>query len=83
MIISVPVQTAVCAARASGAFVVEVAVQASVPGLYMPPLLKYVKFPSVPPHTIISLPVQTAVCENRAAGALMTSVVVQLFVAGL
>ena len=44
----------------SGALVVLVAVQLSVLGLYLPPVLK--KMPLVnPPQTIISLPVQTAV----------------------
>jgi hypothetical protein len=59
-IISLPAQTAVCWYRALGALVVLVAVQVSVPGLYLPPVLKTVK-PSTPPHTIISLPVHTAV----------------------
>jgi len=39
-IISLPVQTAVCTDRASGALVVLVAVQPSVLGLYLPPVLK-------------------------------------------
>ena len=43
-----------------GALVVLVAVQLSVLGLYLPPVLKLTK-PSVPPQTIISLPVHTAV----------------------
>ena len=46
--------------RASGALVVLVAVQLSVPGLYLPPVFKSVPL-SIPPQTIISLPVQTAV----------------------
>ena len=58
-IISVPVHTAVCWARASGALVLVVGVQVSVPGLYRPPVFK--ALPLVPPHTIISLLVQTAV----------------------
>ena len=37
-IISVPVQTAVCCNRATGTLVVLVAVQLSVPGLYLPPV---------------------------------------------
>ena len=37
-----------------------VAVQASVPGLYLPPVLKGLRS-SAPPQTIISLSVQTAV----------------------
>ena len=40
--------------------VVLVAVQLSVLGLYLPPVLKKV-LPLYPPQTIISLPVQTAV----------------------
>ena len=59
-IISLPVQTAVCSYRASGALVVLVAVQLSVLGLYLPPVFKKPLLPS-PPQTIISLPVQTAV----------------------
>ena len=39
-IISLPVQTAVCIARAAGALVVLVAVQLSVLGLYLPPVFK-------------------------------------------
>jgi hypothetical protein len=39
-IISLPVQTAVCRARAEGALVVLVAVQLSVLGLYLPPVFK-------------------------------------------
>jgi hypothetical protein len=40
--------------------VVLVAVQLSVPGLYLPPVLKSLPL-LVPPQTIISLPVHTAV----------------------
>ena len=39
-IISLPVHTAVCSRRPSGALVVLVAVQLSVPGLYLPPVFK-------------------------------------------
>jgi hypothetical protein len=39
-IISLPVHTAVCHARASGALVVLVAVQLPVSGLYLPPVLR-------------------------------------------
>ena len=39
-IISLPVQTAVCEARAEGGLVMLVAVQVSVLGLYLPPVLK-------------------------------------------
>ena len=40
MIISLPVQTAVCEARAEGALEVLVAIQLSVLGLYLPPVFK-------------------------------------------
>src|SRR5262249_17920975 len=73
-IISVPSQTAVCPDRASGAFVVVVAVQVSVAGLYLSPVFS----PSpklTPPHTIISLPVQTAVCCARPPGTSPVAVV--------
>ena len=40
MIISLPVQTAVCTVRRLGALMVLVAVQLSVPGLYLPPVFK-------------------------------------------
>ena len=60
-IISLPVHTAVWASRPAGALLVLVAVQLSVPGLYLPPVLKKLGKLSVPPHTIISLPVHTAV----------------------
>ena len=66
-IISLPVQTAVCPYRAAGALVMLVAVQLSVPGLYLTPPFKY--SPPVlilyPPQTIISLPVQIAVWYIR------------------
>ena len=80
-IISLPVQTAVCPVRASGALVVLVAVQVSVLGLYRPPVLKKLML-SPPPQTIISLPVQTAVCPARARGALVVLVAVQVSVLG-
>ena len=50
----------------SGALVVLVAVQVSVLGLYLPPVLKTPLLPR-PPQTIISPPVQTAVWR-RALG---------------
>jgi hypothetical protein len=59
-IISLPVHTAVVNNRPVGAPVVLVAVQLSVPGLYLPPVLKSLT-PFPPPQTIIWLPVQTAV----------------------
>ena len=60
-IISLVVQTAVCASRAEGALAMLVAIQVSVPGLYLPPVFKSVKLKDSPPQTIISLPVHTAV----------------------
>ena len=59
MIISLPVQTAVCPNRKEGTLVVDVAVQVFVPGLYLPPVFRGI--PLLPPQTIISLPVHTAV----------------------
>ena len=64
-IISLPVQTAVCEDRPSGALFVAVAVQLFVTGLYLPPVLRLI-WPKTssqmyPPQTIISLPVHTAV----------------------
>jgi hypothetical protein len=40
MIISVPIQIAVCSHRAEGALMVLVAVQVSVLGLYLPPVFR-------------------------------------------
>ena len=51
-IISLPVHTAVWEKRAAGALVVLVAVQLSVPGLYLPPVLKRLLI-AIPPQTII------------------------------
>ena len=59
-----------------------VAVQLSVPGLYLPPVLKILGNID-PPQTIISLPVHTAVWKTRLAGALVVLVAVQLSVLGL
>src|SRR5436190_779327 len=75
---SSPSQTAVCSVRPVGALVVVVAVQVSVPGLYLPPVFERTKFSSNPPQTIISLPVHTAVCSVRPVGALVVVVAVQL-----
>jgi hypothetical protein len=55
IIISLSAHTAACPPRPVGALVVLVAVQLSVLGLYLPPVL------SPAPQMIISLPVQTAV----------------------
>jgi hypothetical protein len=59
-----------------------VAVQLSVLGLYLPPVLKVLK-KSVPPQTIISLAVQTAVCPSRPEGAVVVLVAVHVLVLGL
>ena len=61
-----------------------VAVQLSVVGLYLPPVLSGVHgIPLQPPQTIISLPVQTAAWSSRPLGALLVLVAVQLSVFGL
>src|SRR6266571_3590319 len=75
-IISLPVQTAVWLSRAVGTLIMLVAVQASVEGVYLPPLSR--SLPLYPPQTIISLPVQTAVWWYRAKGALVRLVAVQV-----
>jgi hypothetical protein len=61
-----------------------VAVQLSVTGLYLAPVLT--KLPgttSHPPQTIISVPVQIAVSKIRPVGAFVVLVGIQLFVLGL
>lgn len=75
--------TAVCKCRAVGALVVVVAVQLSVPGLYLPPVLRKLSASSMPPQMIISLPLQTAVKLYRAVGALPVVVAIQLSVLGV
>jgi hypothetical protein len=65
-----------------GAFVVLVAVQLSVVGLYLPPVFRPL-LPVNPPHTIITLLLQTAVPSSRPAGAFVVLVAVQLSVTGL
>ena len=55
-----------------------VAVQLSVVGLYLPPVLRAVLPSGVPPHTIISVPVQTILCRALAEGAPVVEVAVQL-----
>src|SRR5712671_3387872 len=82
-IISSPVHTAVCTTRGTGALTVVVATQASVFGLYRPPLLSKVEGGIKPPQTIISSPVQTPVKSTRPSGAFIVLVAVQLFVPGL
>jgi hypothetical protein len=71
-IISLPVQTVLCRPRLEGALVVLVAVQLSVSGSYLPPVV------SPPFQTIISLPVHTAALAP--VGALVVLVAVQLSV---
>src|SRR6266536_2671231 len=84
MIISLPIQTAECQYRGSGALAMLVAVQLSVTGLYLPPVFKPSgKAPLNPPQTIISLPVHTVVWYSRPSGTLVRLVVVQLSVLGL
>src|SRR5215467_12552582 len=59
-----------------------VAIQLSVLGLYLPPVLKEPLTPLNPPQMIISVPVHTAVCSILASGALVVLVAVQLSVLG-
>jgi hypothetical protein len=61
IIISLPVQIALCESRRAGALVVLVEDQVFVFGLYLPPVLKNLEKPVFPPQTIIALPVHTAV----------------------
>ena len=74
----------VCPNRAVGALVVVVAVQVSVEGLYLPPVLKNA-LPAAfsPPQTIISVPVQTPGLVSRAVGALVVLMAVHVSVLGL
>lgn len=65
-----------------GALIVEMAVQVSVIGLYLPPV-RTKSVPSYPPQIIISVPVQTAEWALRGAGALLTEVGIQVSVLGL
>jgi len=59
-----------------------VAVQLSLPGLYLPPVFKSWVL-SFPPQIIISLSVQTAVWPDRSVGALAVLVAVQVLLLGL
>src|SRR3954452_12168452 len=80
---SLPVHTAVCRVRPSGAFVVLVGAQLFVAGLYLPPVLAREGKPAAsPPQTIISVPVHTAVWFARALGPLELFVNVQVSVTG-
>ncbi|PYJ24436.1 MAG: hypothetical protein DME89_13725 [Verrucomicrobia bacterium] len=67
--------------RPAGAPATLVAVQLSVPGLYLPPVFKR-PLTLNPPQTIISLPVQTDLGSVRALGAPVVLVAVQLSVPG-
>src|SRR5437660_10547900 len=67
-IIWLPVHTAVWNSRPPGAPVPLVAVQLSVLGLYLPPVLKTLRS-AEPPQAIICLPVHTAVGASRTVGA--------------
>src|SRR5258706_726239 len=76
-IISPPVQTALCCARARGVLASSrVGDQEFPAGSKRPPELNtdvscVTSFK--PPHTIISVPVQTAVCWERASGAVASA----------
>ena len=77
MIISLPVQIAVCCERGEGAPFVVMGAQESEVGLYRAP-------PNpLPPQMIISVPVQTAECPSRTVGALFVEMGVQVFAAVL
>jgi hypothetical protein len=81
-IISVPLHTVVYPKFAGGALMMLVAVQLSLLGLYLPPVVK--KYPWLSPlQIIISLPVHTAFCLVRPEGASTVLVGVQLSVLGL
>ncbi len=66
-IISLPVQTAVCELRAPGAFVVLVAVQVSVLGLYLPPVFKLLRLAiqSAPDNHFAAGPDCRVICSRR------------------
>ena len=86
-IISLPVQIAGRYVRPAGTLAMLVAVQVSVPGLYLPPVFNkyWLPLPSTkyPPHPTISPPVQMAVWLNRPSGTLLVLVAVQVSVPGL
>jgi hypothetical protein len=80
--VAVGVAVAVAAAVAVGVGEgVGVGVGPDTGAQYLPPLLKMLPRPLVPPQTIISLSVQTAGAD-RAEGALVVLVAVQLSVLG-
>ena len=82
-IISLPVQTAVCANRALGALVALVAVQLFVLGLYLPPVFNSMahRSHSAPDDHFTAGP--HCRVDARASGALVVLVAVQLSVLGL
>src|SRR6185436_10360866 len=88
MTIRLPVHTAVCPVRASGALTGVILVQVSFSGSYRPPLETLPSIPGPdspsahPPQTIIKLPVQTAVWQPRGTGACTLVVGVQVSVSG-
>jgi hypothetical protein len=57
-----------------------VAIQLSPPGLYLPPVFKWLLVALAPPQTIISLPVHTPVWSSRPSGALVVLVAVHVSV---
>src|SRR5437879_8259781 len=82
-IISLPVHTAVCSARAEGALVILVAIQLFAAGRYSPPVFKKIRLfgmSKYPHQTILSLTVQTAVWLSRPSVA--SAVVVACHLAG-
>jgi hypothetical protein len=81
MIISLPVHTEECRARAEGAVAVDVASQVPDAGLYLPPVLSGLEVDR-PPQTIISVDVQTADAAERAAGAFTVERAVHVWVTG-
>src|SRR5262245_38469201 len=83
MIISLPVQTAVCWSRPEGALLVVTVVQVSFEGLYRPPWLIYVPpLLKLPPQTIISAPVHTAECPKPPNVGPVPATAVQRFATG-
>jgi hypothetical protein len=83
MIISEPVQTAPWFHLATGALFTEIGVQASLMGLYSPPVLTAAWPAPLPPQTIIKDPVQIPVVYALEVGALVVEVATQVLVEGL
>src|SRR5438874_787314 len=84
-IISLPVHTAVCSARAEGALVILVTTQLFVAGHYSPPVCRKMLLfgmSKYPRQTNMSLPVQTAVSLSRPSGAVGVVGAVQLSESG-